>query len=202
MARYTGPKQRLQRRIGEDLGLKTNALKTAKRINIKPGQHGHKRSRRLSDYGLQLLAKQRVKYIYGVQEKQLRNLFSLSESSPLGAGQALLVNLERRLDNVVFRLGWASTRAAARQLVNHNHIQINNKKMNIASYLVKKGDVVSIKKKSLNIPAVSQVASDESYVVPQWLERKHSLAKIVRFPERNEVGEKIEEQLIVEYYSR
>ncbi|HDQ15632.1 MAG TPA: 30S ribosomal protein S4 [Bacteroidetes bacterium] len=202
MARYTGPKQRLQRRIGEDLGLKSNALKTAKRINIKPGQHGHKRSRRLSDYGTQLLAKQRVRYIYGIQEKQLRNLFSLSEKSPMGAGQALLTNLERRLDNVVYRLGWASTRAAARQLVSHNHIQVNNKKMNIPSYLVEKDDVISIKKKSFNIPAVSQVALDESYVVPAWLERKHNLAKVVRFPLREDIAEKIEEQLIVEYYSR
>lgn len=202
MARYTGPKQRVQRRIGEDLGLKTNALKTAKRINIRPGQHGHKRTRRVSEYGIQLQAKQRVKYIYGILEKQLKKLFDLSKSSSESTGQALLVNLERRLDNVVYRLGWASTRAAARQLVSHNHIQVNNKKMSIPSYLVKEGDVITIKKGSLNIPAVSQVMSDESYIVPEWLERKHNVAKVSRFPQRSDVTEKIEEQLIVEYYSR
>ncbi len=202
MARYTGPKQRLQRRIGEDLGLKTNALKTAKRINIRPGQHGHKRTRRVSEYGIQLQAKQRVKFIYGILEKQLRKLFDLSKSSSESTGQALLINLERRLDNVIYRLGWASTRAAARQLVSHNHIQVNEKKMNAPSYLVKEGDVIKIKKGSLNIPAVSQVMSDESYVVPEWLERKHNVAKVSRYPQRTDVTEKIEEQLIVEYYSR
>ncbi len=143
MARYTGPKQRLQRRAGEDLGLKTNALKTAKRINVRPGQHGHKRTRRLSEYGTQLLAKQKVKYIYGLQEKQLKRLYSLAEKSDLSTGQALLINLERRLDNVVYKLGWAPTRAAARQLVSHNHVEVNSKKLNIPSYLVEVGDVIN-----------------------------------------------------------
>jgi len=202
MARYTGPKQRLQRRIGEDLGLKTNALKTAKRINIRPGQHGHKRTRRISEYGIQLQAKQRVKYIYGILEKQLRQLFEKSKSSSVSTGQALLINLECRLDNVVYRLGWASTRAAARQLVNHNHILVNDNKMNIPSYSVKEGDLIKIKKESLNIPAVSQVMTDESFVVPEWLERKHNIAKVVKLPQREDITEKIEEQLIVEFYSR
>ncbi len=202
MARYTGPKQRLQRRIGEDLGLKTNALKTAKRINVRPGQHGHKRTRRVSEYGTQLQAKQRVKYIYGILEKQLRKLFELSKSSSMSTGQALLINLECRLDNVVYRLGWASTRAAARQLVSHNHILVNDKKMNIPSYSVKEGDLIKIKKDSLNIPAVSQVMTDESFVVPEWLDRKHNIAKVVKLPQRENITEKIEEQLIVEFYSR
>ena len=202
MARYTGPKQKLQRQIGEDLGLKTNALKTARRVGVRPGQHGHKRTSRVSDYGQQLKAKQKVKYIYGVLEKQLRKTFDLAESSPLGAGQALLINLERRLDNVVYRLGWAPTRAAARQLVGHDHIKINNKKMNIPSYMVKIGDVISIKKGSTNIPAVAASMADEGFAIPGWLERQHNLGKVVRFPERSEIGDNIEEQLIVEYYSR
>lgn len=202
MARYTGPKQRLQRRIGEDLNLKTNALKTAKRINIVPGQHGHKRSRRLSDYGIQLKEKQKVKYIYGVLEKQLKKMFAMAATSPLGTGFALLTFLERRLDNVVYRLGWAPTRAAARQLVNHNHVLVNSKKMNIPSYLVKVEDVIELKKESTNIPAVAAVFNNEGHEVPEWLERKHNLAKVVRFPERDEIDGKIDEQLIVEYYSR
>lgn len=202
MARYTGPKQRLQRRIGEDLGLKTNALKTAKRINVRPGQHGHKRTRRISEYGTQLQAKQRVKYIYGILEKQLKKLYLLAEKSPLGSGQALLINLERRLDNVVYRLGWAPTRALARQLVSHNHVMVNNKKMNIPSYLVEEGDVVSLKKKATNIPAVSQMMDDEGYDIPGWLERKHNIGKVLAMPQRDQISEKIDEQLIVEYYSR
>lgn len=202
MARYTGPKQRLQRRVGEDLGLKTNALKTAKRINVKPGQHGHKRSRRLSGYGTQLLAKQKVKYIYGVQEKQLKKLYALAEKSDMGTGLGLLVNLERRLDNVIYKLGWAPTRAAARQLVAHSHVEVNSTKLNVPSYLVKVGDVVKLKKKAINIPAVSQIMTDEGYDVPEWLERKHNIGKVTRLPQREEIGGNIEEQLIVEFYSR
>ncbi len=202
MARYTGPKQRLQRRIGEDLGLKTNALKTAKRINIPPGQHGHKRSRRLSDYGVQLKEKQKIKYIYGILEKQLKKTYKKAEKSSLGTGLALLVLLERRLDNVVYRLGWAPTRAAARQLVSHSHVKVNDKKMNIPSYLVKKDDVVELKKSSTNIPAVATVFNNEGYEVSEWLERKHNLAKVLRFPERDEIDGTIDEQLVVEYYSR
>ncbi|HQM15836.1 MAG TPA: 30S ribosomal protein S4 [Candidatus Woesebacteria bacterium] len=202
MARYHGPKQRLQRRVGEDLALKTNPLKTAKRINIHPGQHGQKRARRSSEYGIQLLAKQRVKYIYGVLEKQLHKLFLLSKKDPQGAGQALLVNLERRLDNVVYRAGFAPTRAAARQLVVHGHIQVNNKKLSIPSYLVKANDLIAIGKKAIDIPAIAQVANDESFAVPAWMERKQHLVKVARLPAREEIAEKIEEQLIVEYYSR
>ena len=202
MARYTGPKQRLQRQIGEDLGLKTNALKTAKRINVRPGQHGLKRRRRLSDYGIQLKEKQKLKFIYGILEKQLKRLYGKAENSKLGTGPAMLIFLERRLDNVVYRLGWAPTRAAARQLVAHNHVQINNKRMNIPSYLVEINDLVTLKKKATNIPAIAEVMNNETYATPEWLERKHNIGKVTRFPERDEIKENIEEQLILEYYSR
>jgi len=202
MARYTGPKQRLQRQIGEDLGLKTNALKTAKRINVRPGQHGSKRRRRLSDYGIQLKEKQKLKFIYGILEKQLKRLYSKAQNSKSGTGPAMLIFLERRLDNVVYRLGWAPTRAAARQLVAHNHVQINNKRMNIPSYLVEINDLVTLKKKATNIPAIAEVMNNETYATPEWLERKHNIGKVTRFPERDEIKENIEEQLILEYYSR
>ena len=170
MARYTGPKQRLQRQIGEDLGLKTNALRTAKRINVRPGQHGLKRRRRLSDYGIQLKEKQKLKFIYGILEKQLKKLHSKAGNSKLGTGPALLIFLERRLDNVIYRLGWAPTRAAARQLVAHNQVQINGKKMNIPSYLVEINDLVTLKKKATNIPAIAEVMNNEGYTPPAWLE--------------------------------
>ncbi len=202
MARYTGPKQRLQRQVGEDLGLKTNALKTAKRINVRPGQHGNKRRRRLSDYGVQLQEKQKLKYIYGILEKQLRKVYKKAENSSLGTGPALLIFLEQRLDNTLYRLGFAPTRAAARQLVAHCHVQVNGKKMNVPSYSVNKGDVITLKDKATNIPAVKERLEDESYVTPEWLERKHNVGKVVRPPEADEVDEKVDQQLIVEFYSR
>ncbi|MBD3249997.1 MAG: 30S ribosomal protein S4 [Candidatus Pacebacteria bacterium] len=202
MARYTGPKQKLQRQIGEDLGLKTNALKTAKRINVRPGQHGAKRRRRPSDYGLQLAEKQKVKYIYGILEKPLRKLYEKADQAQGGTGPNLLAMLERRLDNVIYRLGWAPTRAAARQLVAHNHVKVNNRKMNIPSYLVKEDDLIKLKDKSTNIPQVQERMADEGYNTPEWLERKHNVAKVLALPERDQVEEKINEQLIVEFYSR
>ena len=202
MARHTGPKQKLQRQIGDDLGLKTNALKTAKRINVRPGEHGQKRRRRLSDYGQQLKEKQKLKYIYGILEKQLKKVFNRAEQSRMGTGPALMKFLESRLDNVVYRLGWAPTRAAARQLVAHNHIEVNGKRMNVPSYDVKVDDVIKIKKKATNIPAVSQIMDDEGYEPPEWLERKHNVGKKVRTMENDEIDEKVDQQLIVEYYSR
>jgi small subunit ribosomal protein S4 len=202
MARHTGPKQRLQRQIGEDLSLKSNALKTAKRINVKPGQHGQRRSRRLSDYGVQLKEKQKVKYLYGVLEKQLKKTYNKAAQSKTGTGFALLQFLERRLDNVLYRLGWTPTRAAARQLVAHGHVQVNGHKMDVPSYLVKAEDVITLKKSATNIPAISAKMADEAYVIPDWLERKHNVGKVVRYPARDEIDEKIDEQLIVEFYSR
>ncbi len=202
MARHTGPKQRMQRQIGEDLSLKSNALKTAKRINVKPGQHGQRRSRRLSDYGVQLKEKQKVKYLYGVLEKQLKKTYNKAAQSKAGTGSALLQFLERRLDNVLYRLGWTPTRAAARQLVAHGHVQVNGRKMDVPSYLVKAEDVITLKKSATNIPAISAKMADEAYVIPDWLERKHNVGKVVRYPERDEIDEKIDEQLIVEFYSR
>jgi small subunit ribosomal protein S4 len=201
MARYAGAKQRLQRQIGEDLGLKTNALKVARRINLRPGQHGTKR-RKLSDYGVQLKEKQKVKYMYGVLEKQLHRLYSQASKNPLATGAALLSFLERRLDNVVYRLGWAPTRAAARQLVTHEHVTVNDRRMNVPSYSVKVNDVIRLKDKAAKIPAVAELLKEEAKAVPGWLERKATVAKVQRFPEREDVTEVIDEQLIVEFYSR
>lgn len=202
MSRYTGPKQRLQRQIGEDLGLKTNGLKTAKRVAVRPGQHGAKNRRKLSNYGVQLKEKQKIKYIYGVMEKSLRKLYEAASKNPAATGSALLAFLERRLDNVVYRLDWAPTRAAARQLVNHNHLTLNGKKMNIPSYQVKVGDVLVLKEKTMKIPVVAALLAADSESLPGWLERKKAIAKVSRLPERADIKEKLDEQLVVEYYSR
>lgn len=202
MARYSGPKQRLQRQIGEDLGLKTNALKVARRLHTRPGQHGTRR-RKLSDYGVQLKEKQKVKYMYGVLEKQLHRLYSQASKDPLATGAALLSFLERRLDNVVYRLGWAPTRAAARQLVGHEHVLVNGSKMSIPSYSVKINDVITLKDKATKIPAVADLlTAEEEPQIPGWLKRKATVGKVDRLPEREDITEAIDEQLIVEFYSR
>ncbi|MDH5533737.1 MAG: 30S ribosomal protein S4 [Candidatus Pacebacteria bacterium] len=201
MARYTGPKNKLARKIGEDLGLKTNALKVAKRLMILPGQHGARGRRKISDYGKQLKEKQKVKYIYGILEKSLKKQYNEASKNPTATGSALLSLLERRLDNVVYRLGWSPTRTAARQLVNHSHIQVNGKKMNIPSYQVKVDDVVSIKGKSTKSPLLAEVLKESSSSVA-WLESKGAVAKVTKLPVREDIGENINEQLIVEYYSK
>lgn len=202
MSRYTGPKNKQQRRIGEDLGLKTNAVKVAKVINTRPGQHGAKNKRKLSDFGTQLKEKQKLKYIYGVNEKHLHKLYEMATKNPTATGAALINLLERRLDNVVYRLGWVGTRAAARQLVSHNHVLVNGKKMNVASYIVDVNDVITIKSTFVTSPAVAERLKEESNQVPAWLERKGAAGKVTRYAERGEIREAIEEQLIVEYYSR
>lgn len=202
MARYTGPKNKLARKIGEDLGLKTNALKVAKRLGMRPGQHGARGRRKISDYGVQLKEKQKVKFIYGIQEKQMLSLYTKATKTSTATGATLLSLLERRLDNVVYRMGWAPTRAAARQLVNHGHVQVNTKKMSIPSYLVSINDVINLKEKTLSIPVVSALLKEEGVVTPAWLERKGAAGKVARLPQREDIKEVIEEQLIVEFYSR
>jgi small subunit ribosomal protein S4 len=201
MARHSGPKQRLQRQIGEDLGLKTNALKVARRIHVRPGQHGTKR-RKLSDYGIQLKEKQKVKYLYGVLEKQLQRLYSLASKNPLATGEAMLSLLERRLDNVIYRLRLSPTRAAARQMVVHDHVLVNDKRMNVPSYPVKVNDIIRLKDQAAKIPVVAELLQEEKPVIPGWLERKATVAKVKRLPERDDITETIDEQLIVEFYSR
>lgn len=200
MARYIGPKNKLARQVGEDLGLKSNAVKVAKRIAVRPGQHGHKGRRKLSDYGVQLKEKQKVRYIYGVTEKQLEKLYGIASKDMTATGAALLSLLERRLDNMVYRAGWAPTRAAARQLVNHGHVEVNGKKITIPSYQVLVSQVVTLKTSAGHIPAVAALIADGK--AAEWLDRKGPSAKVSRLPERKDVTEVIDEQMIVEFYSR
>lgn len=202
MARYTGPKNKLARKIGEDLGLKTNALKVAKRLAIRPGQHGARGRRKVSDYGIQLKEKQKVKFIYGIQEKQMEALYEKATKTPTATGATLLTLLERRLDNVVYRMGWAPTRASARQLVNHGHVLVNGKKMGIPSYTVLINDVLNLKEKTMKIPVVEALLKEEGAEPAVWLERKGAVGKVARLPQREDIREVITEQLIVEFYSR
>ncbi len=204
MARYLGSKNKIARRFGEDLGLKSSALKLNKRLGVRPGQHGlSKMRRRLSDYGVQLREKQKVKYIYGILEKQITKLYKEATSASTSTGLMILIFLERRLDNIVYRSGWTQTRAQARQFVSHNHILVNGKKVNIPSYRVRIDDVVEIKKKALNIPFIKESLKNNVNVnKTNWLEVKGSLLKVKFLPEREDIKENINEQLIVEFYSR
>lgn len=201
MARYTGPKNKLARKFGEDLGLKTNALKLAKRLNILPGQHGRKGRKKVSEYGKQLSEKQKVKMMYGLMEKQFHKIYEVATKTPSATGFALLRLLERRLDNVVYRLGFAPTRPAARQLVSHGNVTVNGKKVTIPSYRLQLNDVVALSEKATKIPVVADLLKEKTNV-PQWLEKKSAVGKVVRYPERDEIDAGVNEQLIVEFYSR
>jgi len=201
MSRHTGPKNKLARKIGEDLGLKTNALKLAKRLSIPPGMHGKKMKRKMSDYGIQLKEKQKVKYIYGLTEKQLRKLYEVATKTSTATGSALLSLLERRLDNVIYRMKFAPTRSAARQLVSHGHIKLNQKKMNIPSYQVNVEDLIEIKSSGTKIPAIME-AMKAGESTTKWVEVKNHLGKVKQLPNRDDVDGAIDEQLIVEWYSR
>lgn len=201
MSRYTGPRNKLSRKIGEDLGLKSNALKLTRRIAIRPGQHGAKGRRKMSDYGTQLQEKQKIKFIYGITEAYLSKIYTKASNSELATGELMMSLLERRLDNTVYRLGWANTRAAARQLVSHGHVMVNGKKLDVPSYSVNVADVVTLTGNSVKIPQVAEALKSEN-AVPEWLEKKQAAAKIARLPQRKDVTEVITEQLVIEYYSR
>jgi small subunit ribosomal protein S4 len=202
MARYTGPKNKLSRQVGEDLSLKTNTLKHSGRLGIRPGQHGSKGRRKLSSFAIQLKEKQKLKYLYGILEKQLGRLYEEASKNPTATGSALLGLLERRLDNVVYRLGLAPTRAAARQLVGHGHVSINGRKLNIASYRVNVGEIVTLSEKALGLPVLVDRVKEIPSTLPAWLERKAAVGKVARLPERSDIMENISEQLVVEFYSR
>lgn len=202
MARYTGPKDKLSRREGYNLfGSTSRSLE--RRLNVPPGVHGQKRRRKESEYGIQLREKQKVKRIYGLLERQFRRFFDIAGKQRGATGEVLLQLLERRLDNTVYRLGFARTRPMARQLVSHGHVTVNGKKVDIASYLVKPGDVVGLAEKSAQIVGVQESLADRGPNMPGWLSRDDErVGRVLRHPERGEVEPGITEQLIVEFYSR
>ncbi len=206
MARYTGPKNRLARREGIDLGMKTVGTKAhaslTRRLAVPPGQHGPKGKRKVTEYGEQLREKQKVKHLYGLMEKQFRRYFTAAKKWKGNTGDKLIEFLERRLDNAVYRLNLAPTRASARQFVSHGHVVVNGKRVGIPSYQVKPNEVVAIKPKALEIPAIKKSLELTDLNIPAWLVRQGPVGKIARLPVRADVSEDISEQLIVEFYSR
>ena len=208
MARYTGAVCKLCRREGKKLFLKGDRCYTGKcaleRRSYAPGQHGQNR-KKPTEYGLQLRAKQQAKRYYGIAEKQFYKYFNMAERKQGVTGENLLRICESRLDNVVYLLGWASSRAEARQLVNHGHFKVNGKSVNIPSYLVKAGDEVAIKDKSKESEKIkATVAACASRPVPQWLGRADEAltAKVLAMPTREQIACPVEEHLIVELYSK
>lgn len=207
MARYIGPKCKLSRREGTDLFLKSarRSLDSKCKIESKPGQHGRTSGARTSDYGLQLREKQKLKRMYGVLEKQFRKYFFEAERRRGNTGETLIQLLESRLDNVVYRMGFGSTRAEARQLVNHRSIEINGHTADIASMLVKAGDVISIREKAkaqLRIREALDLASGQGF--PQWVEVDSSklTGTFKQVPDRADVARDVNESMVVELYSR
>ncbi|MCR4443135.1 MAG: 30S ribosomal protein S4 [Peptococcaceae bacterium] len=208
MARYTGPVCRLCRREGLKLYLKGDRCYTDKcaidRRAYAPGQHGQSR-KKISEYGIQLREKQKARRIYGIMEKQFGNYFEKAERQPGITGENLLRMLERRLDNVVFRLGFGSSRAEARQLVRHNHFTLNGRKANIPSMLVKVGDVIQVREKSRELPKFQEIKENAAHKnPPAWLEldSEQLTGRVVALPTREQIDVPIEEHLIVELYSR
>ena len=199
MARYTGPKDRLSRREGFDLFGKGAKLT---RLNVPPGLHGPKGVKRQSQYGKQLREKQKVRRMYGLLERQFKRYVERALKSKGNTGETLLVSLERRLDNMVFRLGFAPTRASARQLVSHRHVFVNGKRVNIPSYKVKPGDTVTLSSKAMKIPVIKKLLEEKDTKYPGWLKRKAAAGQVGRIPKRDDIVEPISEQDIVEYYSR
>jgi small subunit ribosomal protein S4 len=207
VARYLGPKAKLSRREGTDLFLKSarRAISDKAKFDSKPGQHGRTSGSRTSDFGLQLREKQKVKRMYGVLERQFRRYFAEAERRKGNTGANLLALLESRLDNVVYRMGFGSTRAEARQLVSHAAILVNGKPVDIASYLVKAGDVISLKekaKKQLRVTESVKLAA--SIGMPDWVSVDAAKLEGVfkKVPDRDQFGAEINESLIVELYSR
>jgi small subunit ribosomal protein S4 len=201
MARYTGPKSKISRRYSEGIFGPSKALQ---KKNYPPGMHGRGRRKKQSEYAVQLMEKQKVKYLYGVLEKQFANLFDKAARKSGITGENLLFLLESRLDNTVYRLGIAPTRRGARQLVGHKHITVNGEVVNIASYSLRPGDIVGVREKSKSLEAItSSLASRNAKQFP-WLEwdGKEMVGKFVTTPQRDQIPEKIQEQLIVELYSK
>jgi len=205
--RYIGPKNRISRREGVDLGLKTpgskNHLRLLRKISISPGQHGLKRKRKISERGRQLREKQKLRFIFGITEKKLKQYYKKAKKKTGNTALYLVNFLEKRLDNVVYRLGFAPTRASARQLVSHRHIKVNDKIINIPSYSVKVGDKISIAdEKILKIDYVKKQLVNKDILLPAWLKKRETEGELVSEPNADEVNKQVDLRLVIEYYSR
>jgi small subunit ribosomal protein S4 len=199
MARYTGPKFKLSRRLGISLGGSGKELKRP----FPPGQHGPGQRKKLSGYGVQLQEKQKLRHMYGLGEKQFRNLFDKASKIQGISGENFMVLLESRLDNLIYRLGFANSRAGARQLVAHGHVLVNGKKVDIPSYIVSTGDTLGLRERSKNLSSIKEALANRNYL-PAYLDYNDSAleGKYTRLPERLELPQEIDEKQIVEFYSR
>ncbi len=205
--RYTGPKNRIARRENMDLGLKTTGSKSQalllKKINILPGQHGTKGRRKRSEHSRQLREKQKLRYTFGVTEKQLKNYFGKASRRRGNTAVFLSELLERRLDNIVYRLGFAPTRAAARQLVSHGHITVNEKKVTIPSFQVEVGENISFaREQSKKIPYIENYRAQTDVIIPEWLEVKKDAGSLTEVPNTSLLEKMINLRLVIEFYSR
>ncbi|MDD9270147.1 30S ribosomal protein S4 [Paenibacillus sp. GCM10023248] len=199
MSRYTGPKFKLSRRVGISLSGNGKDMKRP----FPPGQHGPGQRKKMSGYGVQLNEKQKLRHMYGLNEKQFRNLFDKASKLKGIAGENFMVLLESRLDNLVYRLGLSNSRAGARQLVSHGHVTVNGKKVDIASYIVSTGDVIALRERSKGLSAVKEALANRNHL-PAYLEFNDAAVegKYIRLPERAELPQEIDEKQIVEFYSR
>ncbi|KAA6347230.1 30S ribosomal protein S4 [termite gut metagenome] len=201
MARYIGPKSKIARKFGEGI---FGADKVLSKKNYPPGEHGNSRKRKTSEYGIQLREKQKAKYTYGVLERQFRRMFEKAEAAKGITGELLLQMLESRLDNVVFRMGIAPTRAAARQLVGHKHITVDGKVVNIPSCVVKPGQLIGVRERSKSLEVIINSLAGFNHMKYAWMEWDDNLkiGKVLHVPDRTDIPENIKEHLIVELYSK
>lgn len=205
--RYTGPKNKISRRESTDLGLKTLGSKShgtmLKKLNLMPGQHATKFRRKLSEHARQLREKQKLRYAFGLTEKQLKSYFVIASKKEENTSVYMCELLEKRLDNVLYRMGFAPTRAAARQLVSHGHININGKKLSIPSYMVRVGENVELnEKKGANIPYIVQFREQNSSIIPEWIKVVKNSGKLLEEPKSSIIDQQINMRLVIEFYSR
>lgn len=202
MARYTGPRTRVSRRFGVPI---FGASKYLERRNYPPGVHGPKSRRKFSDYAIGLMEKQKLRYFYGLQERQFRNVYEKALRMRGVTGEKMLQLLESRLDSIVFHAGFGITRPQARQLISHGHVKVNGRKVSVASFLVKVNDVVEVKDHNVSKQLANKsMEGSTARVVPDWvsLDREHLKAKLLRIPSRDEINPVANEQAVVEFYSR
>jgi len=205
--RYTGPKNRIARQLNVDLGLKTPGTKSharlLKRLNIPPGQHGIKGRKKVSERALQLREKQKLRFMFGISESQLKKYFKKASQKKGNTALFLCQFLERRLDNIVYRLGFAPTRALARQLISHKHIKVNDKVLNIPSYLVKVNDIITFADdKMTQVPEIKQSLENKDLTIPFWLKREGIVGKVIDQPSSELIEKQVHLRLVIEYYSR
>ncbi|MFO7279157.1 MAG: 30S ribosomal protein S4 [Thermoanaerobacterales bacterium] len=204
MSRYTGPKARISRRLGTNIWGTAGESRALERRPYPPGEHGRSRRRNASEYLLQLQEKQKARFTYGLNERQFRNLFEEANRRKGVTGELMLQLLERRLDNIVYRAGWASTRPQARQFVSHGHINVNGKRVNIPSYRVRKGDVISLRPKARQMVQIQWNRDVLARTPPAWLdvEDDGNAVRVREYPVREQIDVPVREQLIVELYSK